>query len=135
MNMFVVEQIVGVTVVFGIAALAAWVLRKHSAASRHMVWWLAASAALLLPLASLVKPAGAHDHTTCDAVGHRCHNDAAGRRTRNKRRTSRIGRVARRLRTLVRTPLPRSRQIFATETLGRTYGHPISYRRHTNPAE
>jgi TonB family protein len=57
-NTFVVEQIVGVTVVFGTAALAAWVLRKHSAASRHMVWWLAASAALLLPLASLVKPQG-----------------------------------------------------------------------------
>ena len=57
-NTFVVEQVVGVTLTFGIGAVTAWVLRKHSAASRHMVWWLAASAALLLPLASLLKPAG-----------------------------------------------------------------------------
>jgi TonB family protein len=55
---FFVEQAAGATVIFALATVAAWALRKHTAAARHMVWWLAASAALLLPLASLSKPAG-----------------------------------------------------------------------------
>lgn len=55
---FLVEQTVGVTVLFALATLAAWSLRKHPAAARHMVWWLAALAALLLPIASLLKPVG-----------------------------------------------------------------------------
>ncbi len=56
---FLVEQAVGVTIVFTFAALAKVLLRKHSAASRHFVWWLAAAAALLVPVASFLKPAGA----------------------------------------------------------------------------
>jgi TonB family protein len=56
---FLIEQMTGVTVLFAVAGLAAWSLRKHSAASRHMVWWLALVAALVVPVASRYKPAGA----------------------------------------------------------------------------
>ena len=56
---FFIEQTAGVTVIFTLAALAAWMLRNHTAASRHMIWWLASVAALLLPAASLWKPVGA----------------------------------------------------------------------------
>ena len=55
---FLIEQAAGVTVVFAVAGLAAWSLRKQSAAARHMVWWLAMVAALILPIASQYKPAG-----------------------------------------------------------------------------
>jgi hypothetical protein len=51
---FIAEQVAGVTVVFAIAAGAAWGLRNYSAASRHMVWWLATLASLLVPVASFV---------------------------------------------------------------------------------
>ena len=56
---FVIEQTAGVTVVFAVAGLAAWSLRNHSAAARHLVWWLAMVAALVVPIASWYKPAGA----------------------------------------------------------------------------
>ena len=55
---FVLEQAAGATVIFALAGLAAWVLRGQSAASRYFVWCLATIAALVLPLASLLKPAG-----------------------------------------------------------------------------
>jgi TonB family protein len=56
---FVMEQAIGVTIVFAFAAVVSLLLRKHSAASRHFVWWLAAAAALLVPVASFLKPVGA----------------------------------------------------------------------------
>ncbi|HYI94090.1 MAG TPA: M56 family metallopeptidase [Bryobacteraceae bacterium] len=56
---FFMEQTAGATVVFAVAALVAWLLRSHTAASRHLTWWLATIAALLLPIASSWKPAGA----------------------------------------------------------------------------
>jgi TonB family protein len=56
---FLIEQTAGVTVLFAVAGLAAWLLRKHSAAARHLVWWLAMVAALVVPIASRYKPAGA----------------------------------------------------------------------------
>ena len=74
---FVMEQAVGVTIVFALAAVVSLLLRKHSAASRHFVWWLAAAAALLVPVASFLKPVGAPtviiaagpmDSTAFDAV-------------------------------------------------------------------
>ena len=55
---FVVEQVVGVTFIFAVAGLMGFLLRWQSAASRYMVWFLSMVAALLLPLASLLKPAG-----------------------------------------------------------------------------
>jgi TonB family protein len=55
---FVVEQTAGLTVIYALSAVIAWALHRNSAASRHMVWWLAAVAALMLPAASLLKPAG-----------------------------------------------------------------------------
>ncbi len=55
---FFMEQTAGATVIFAVAALAAWLMRSRTAASRHLTWWLAAVAALLLPVASLWKPAG-----------------------------------------------------------------------------
>lgn len=54
---FYIYQILGVTAIFALAALIAWMLRKHTAASRHLVWWLATLAALALPATSLWKPA------------------------------------------------------------------------------
>jgi TonB family protein len=65
---FLIEQATGVTVVFAVAGLAAWSLRKHSAAARHMVWWLAMLAALVLPIASRYKPAGAPTVIVAPAV-------------------------------------------------------------------
>jgi TonB family protein len=56
---FILEQTAGVTIVFAIAVAVSYFLRKHSAASRHFVWWLAILAALLVPVASFLKPAGA----------------------------------------------------------------------------
>ena len=54
-----IEQAVGVTIVFTLATLISFLLQKHPAASRHLVWWLATVAALMVPIASLLKPAGA----------------------------------------------------------------------------
>ena len=55
---FVLEQAAGVTVIFALAGLAAYLLRGQSAASRYFVWCLATIVALVLPLASMLKPAG-----------------------------------------------------------------------------
>jgi TonB family protein len=53
---FVLEQTAAVTIIFVLATLAAWLLRRQSAASRYFVWFLATFAALVLPLASWLKP-------------------------------------------------------------------------------
>ncbi|MFN8178016.1 MAG: M56 family metallopeptidase [bacterium] len=51
------ELLAKVTVIFGLAGAGAAVLRRRSAAHRHLVWTLAAIAALALPLAVRVVPA------------------------------------------------------------------------------
>src|SRR5437763_9170436 len=44
------------SIVLGVASLAAWALRKRSAAARHLVWTAAAAALLAMPVLSLVLP-------------------------------------------------------------------------------
>ena len=46
---FVIEQVAGATIVFALAIGLSFLLRKHSAASRHFLWWLAAVAACSYP--------------------------------------------------------------------------------------
>lgn len=45
------------TIILGLAAGLAWVLRRRSAAARHLVWTAAAAALLALPLLTLTLPA------------------------------------------------------------------------------
>lgn len=56
---FAIEQTVAATVIFLLAALSAWMLRREAAASRYLVWFLAALAVLMLPLVSVLKPVAA----------------------------------------------------------------------------
>jgi TonB family protein len=53
---FALQQTAAVTVIFALAAVATWMLRRQSAASRYYIWFLASVGALTVPLASLIKP-------------------------------------------------------------------------------
>ena len=52
----IVDTLIKVTLVFGLAAMATLALGKASAAARHLVWALALSCALILPVLSVALP-------------------------------------------------------------------------------
>src|SRR5512145_3244373 len=51
-----VDAIVKATVLLLVAGAGAWLLRRSSAALRHLVWALACGGVLVLPIASAVLP-------------------------------------------------------------------------------
>ena len=53
---FAAGVLLKVTVVFGAALAATWLLRRRSAAARHLVWLSAATGALLVPVLSFTLP-------------------------------------------------------------------------------
>ena len=53
---FLLDNALKGSVVIGLAALAAWMLRKHTAAARHSVWSAAIAAQLVIPVLSAVLP-------------------------------------------------------------------------------
>src|SRR3954469_23411299 len=59
MNAFAIlaDTAVKGSLVLAIAAAAAWMLRRRSAAARHLVWTAAATALLALPFLSATLPA------------------------------------------------------------------------------
>ncbi len=52
----IVDALIKVTLVFGLAAMATLALGKASAAARHLVWALALGCALILPVLSVALP-------------------------------------------------------------------------------
>src|SRR6185503_18647423 len=53
---FLVDNAVKGSVVIAIAAIAAWMLRRNTAAARHSVWSAAIAAQLVIPVLSAVLP-------------------------------------------------------------------------------
>ena len=53
---FLLDNALKGSVVIGLAALAAWLLRRNSAAARHSVWSAAITAQLVIPVLSAVLP-------------------------------------------------------------------------------
>ena len=51
-----VDVVLKVTVLFGVAALAARALSRRSAAARHQIWAVAIAASLLMPALALISP-------------------------------------------------------------------------------
>ncbi len=51
-----VDALIKVTLVLGVASVAALVLGRASAAMRHLVWTLALTSALVLPVLSVALP-------------------------------------------------------------------------------
>jgi beta-lactamase regulating signal transducer with metallopeptidase domain len=56
MSPLIVDIVLKVTVVLGVAALAARLLSRRSAAARHQIWAVAMAAALIMPLLTTVAP-------------------------------------------------------------------------------
>ena len=56
MNPLIVDIVLKVTVVLGVAPLAARLLSRRSAAARHQIWAVAMAAALIMPLLTTVAP-------------------------------------------------------------------------------
>ena len=52
----VVDAIAKATLLFAAAGLASFVLRRRSAAARHMIWTLALLSVLVLPVLSVALP-------------------------------------------------------------------------------
>ena len=79
------DLVARVSLLFGAAALLAWLLRRGPAAARHLVWTVAIAGSLALPVLSLVAPrwevAMLPKVTTCDARGARCDVPDAPRAT------------------------------------------------------
>src|SRR5688500_4366771 len=56
MTFFLIDAVIKATVLLAIAAATATMLRRSSAASRHLVWTTALIAALVLPVLSVALP-------------------------------------------------------------------------------
>ncbi len=70
------DLVARVSLLFGAAALLAWLLRRGPAAARHLVWTVAIAGSLALPVLSLVAPrwevAMLPKAATCDVRGATC---------------------------------------------------------------
>src|SRR5688572_13387343 len=56
MTFFLIDAVIKATVLLAVAAATAAMLRRSSAASRHLVWTIALLAALVLPVLSVALP-------------------------------------------------------------------------------